>query len=253
MDISLFFLGAMGAILTVYLAKQEVIPEFRPLFDTSGTEKEASEHQNHINKTEKHIDDIQTKLEEKSLPDGDVTRLTTVLKTSQDELRDERTRLQTLERDIKQNQIFSRGVGFVVYIVLGGVFGSLLAGRIQVEGLSGDLPNFFKSIVIGATWTSYLSTIGISSVQKRADEITEARLAESAEKFDAFKKEITKIVAQEVAKVEKAEKAEKVEQPLHAGEVARIVADKLDLAWVDVQKNMNLTRQMVRREIKGIL
>lgn len=249
-DISLFFLGALGAILTIYLIKQEVIPEFRPLFDTSEKEKEAREHQNHIKKTEKHIDNIQFNLEEKSLLEGDVTRLKTVLKSSQDELRDERIRLQTLEREIKQSQIISRGVGFVIYIVFGGVFGSLLAGRVQVEGLSGDLPNFFASIVIGATWTSYLSNIGLSSVQKKVDEIIEAQRKESAEKYEAVKKEITEIVAQEVAK---AEKTDKVVQPLYADKVARIVADKLDSVMFMVQSDTDLTRQMVQKEIKGIL
>lgn len=249
-DISLFFIGALGALLTVYLAKQEVIPEFRPLFDTSEKEKEAMEHRKHINETEKHIDNMQIKLEEKSLPDGDVTRLVTVLKTSQDELRDERTRLQTLEREIKQNQFISRGAGFVIYIALGGVFGSLLAGRLQIEGLSGDLPDFFESLLIGATWTSYLSNIGFSSVQKKVDGILEARRKESAEKYEAIKKEITEIVAQEVAK---AEKTDKVEQPFNADKVARIVADKLDSAMFMVQGDSNLTRQMVQREIKGIL
>ncbi|MFZ2070745.1 MAG: hypothetical protein WAV32_03920 [Halobacteriota archaeon] len=48
MDMSLFLFGALGAILTVYLAKQEVIPEFRPLFEISEKEKEVIEHQDHI-------------------------------------------------------------------------------------------------------------------------------------------------------------------------------------------------------------
>lgn len=253
MDISLFLLGALGALLTVYIAKQEIIPEFRPLFDTSGKEKEVSEHQEHIKNTEKHIDDIQNKLEEeKPLTEDSVTRLTIVINTSQDELRDERKRLQVLEREIKQNQIISRSVGFLIYIILGGVFGSLLAGKVQVDGLNGDLPNFFESMLIGATWTSYLSTIGFRSGQKKADEIIEAGLKEFTEKFVALKKGIMDILAQEAANAENAEKA-KVEQPLYTNEVARIIADKIDLAEVDLQRDMNLTKQMVRREIKGIL
>jgi hypothetical protein len=32
-NMGLFFLGAPGALLTVYLAKQEIIPEFRVIFD----------------------------------------------------------------------------------------------------------------------------------------------------------------------------------------------------------------------------
>lgn len=252
MDIGLFLLGALGALLTVYMAKQEIIPEFRPLFDTFEKEKEVSEHQKHIKNTEKHIDDIQIKLEEeKPLTEDSVKRLTIVINTSQDELRDERKRLQVLEREIKQNQIISRSVGFIIYIILGGVFGSLLAGRVQVEGLNGDLPNFFESMLIGATWTSYLSTIGFKSGHKKADEIIEASLKEFAEKYDTLKKEIMKILDQEVTKAKNVDDAEKpkVKQPLNIYEIAKIT-DQIDFAGVDLQKDMNLTRQMVQRVIK---
>ena len=36
-----FLLGLFGALITLYLAKQVVIPELRPLFDTTDTEKES--------------------------------------------------------------------------------------------------------------------------------------------------------------------------------------------------------------------
>ena len=250
MEIGLFLLGALGALLTVYLAKQEVVPEFRPLFDTSNKEKEAMEHGDHIKRTEREIDDIQAGLREKSLPGDHAQRLTTVLNASLSELTAERGRLQTLEREIKQGQLVSRSLGFLFYIVLGGVFGSLLAGRVQVEGLSGDMPNFFESIVIGATWTSYLSTIGFRSGQKKADERIEAGLKESVETINAIKKEITETVAQEVAK---AEKADKVEQPVHADAVAKTIADKLDLYTIQVRKDLDITRQMIQRDLKGVL
>ncbi|MEA3346066.1 MAG: hypothetical protein U9Q78_07495 [Chloroflexota bacterium] len=199
------------------MAKQEVIPEFRPLFDTSEKEKEAREHQNHIKKTEKHIDDIQARMETESLPEDAVTRLTAVLNSSQEELQNERTRLQRWEREMKQSQVISRSLGFLFYIVLGGVFGSLLAGRVQVEGVSGDLPNFFESIVIGATWTSYLSVIGFSQVGKKVDE-----------KIEAAKKEI----------VDAARETERTGQPLPADAVAEIAAEKLDLARMSVQSDV---------------
>jgi len=222
MDWGLFLLGMLGALLTVYLAKQEVIPEFRPLFNISEKEKEAREHRDHIKKTEKHIDEIQARLEAESFPEDAVARLTTVLKSSQDELRDERIRLQRLEREIKQSQIISRTLGFLFYIILGGVFGSLLADRVQVKGLSGDLPDYFESIVIGATWTSYLSVIGFSQVGKKVDE-----------KIEAAKKEIVETAIKEV---------ERTGQSLPADAVAEIAAEKLDQA-----------RAMVQRDIKGIL
>lgn len=221
MDYGLLLSGMLGALLTVYLAKQEVIPEFRPLFDTSGKEIEVMDHQDHIKKTGKHIDKIQARLETESLTDEYVTRLTVVLETSQDELRDETTRLQKLEREIKQSQVISRGIGFIIYIVLGGVFGFLLAGRVQIEGLSGDLPNYFESIVIGATWTSYLSVIGFSQVGKKVDE-----------KIEVAKKQIIETVTIE---------AENTGQPLSADAVATIT-EKFDRA-----------RMIIKKDVKAIL
>lgn len=250
MDMSLFLFGALGALLTVYLAKQEVIPEFRPLFEISEKEKEVIEHQDHIRMTEKHIDDIQAKLEAGSLDEDYAARLTTVLNTSLSELQAERNRLKMLERDIKQKQIISRGLGFLFYIALGGVFGSLLAGRVQVGGLSGDLPNVFESIMIGATWTTYLSAIGFRAGEKKAAERIEDGKNETAEEIEAFKKKITEIVSQEVAN---AERAEKVEQPIYAGDVARRVAEELDIANIRMQKRWNLTKQMVEKDMKGVL
>ncbi len=45
----LFLLGALGALLTIYLTKEAVIPEFRPLFDISEMERETMGLREHIN------------------------------------------------------------------------------------------------------------------------------------------------------------------------------------------------------------
>jgi len=221
MEYGLLLFGMLGAFLTVYLAKQEVIPEFRPLFDTSGKETEVMDHLDHIKRTEKNIDKIQARLETESLTDDVVKRLTLVITTSQEELRYKTTRMQKLEQEIKQSQIISRGTGLIIYIVLGGVFGFLLAGRVQIEGLSGDLPNYFESIVIGATWTSYLSVIGFSQVGKKVDE-----------KFEVVKKEIIETISRE---------AEKTGQPLSTDAVT-IIEEKFARARIVIQK-----------DVKGIL
>ena len=250
MEIGSFALGALGALLTVYLAKQEVIPEFRPLFDTSERESEAREHQEHIRKTEKEIDDVQEKLREESVPADLTQRLHTVLNTSLSELQDERDRLRVLERDIKQSRVLSRTLGFIFYIVLGGVFGALLAGKVKVEGLSGDLPKYFESLIIGATWTTYLSAIGFRSGQAKAGDRIEAIKKEAAEGIEALKRELTPKVAGHVAD---AEKAEKVEHPVLAGVVARLMAEKIDQTNMALQTKLDVAKQMVQRDVKGIL
>jgi asparagine synthetase A len=109
--------------LTVYLAKQEIIPEFRVIFDNWDIEKEVGERQDRIKKIEKKIVDIETKLREESVPADLAQRLTTVVNSSLSEVQSERARLETLERGIMRSKAFSRSLGFLFYIVLGGVLG----------------------------------------------------------------------------------------------------------------------------------
>ena len=164
MDIVLFCFGALGALLTVYIGKQEIVPEFRPLFDTSEKEKEAIRHHNHIKLTEQHIDTIQARIEDPSTSDNDATKLQIVLETSLKELQAARERLQILEHEIKQSQVISRALGFLFYIVLGGIFGSLLAGQVKIEGLNFDI--FFSSarIALASSMEQLLFSPTISSI-----------------------------------------------------------------------------------------
>ncbi len=192
MDIVLFCFGALGALLTVYIGKQEIVPEFRPLFDTSEKEKEAIRHRNHIKLTEQHIDTIQARIEDPSTSETDLKKLQIVLETSQKELQAERERLQVLEHEIKQSQVISRALGFLFYIVLGGIFGSLLAGQVKIEGLSNDLSIYLQSMVIGATWITYLSIIGLNQINKKINE-----------EIEALRKEIQQIVETTVSQTEK--------------------------------------------------
>jgi archaellum component FlaC len=194
-DIVLFCFGALGALLTVYIGKQEIVPEFRPLFDTSEKEKEAIKHRNHIKLTEQHIDTIQARIEDPSTSENDAKKLQFVLETSLKELQAERERLQILEHEIKQSQVISRALGFLFYIVLGGVFGSLLAGQVKIEGLSNDLSIYLQSMVIGATWITYLSVIGLNQINKKINE-----------EIETLRKEIQQIVETTVSQTEKRSK-----------------------------------------------
>lgn len=195
MDIVLFCFGALGALLTVYIGKQEIVPEFRPLFDTSEKEKEAIRHRNHIKLTEQHIDTIQARIEDPSTSDNDATKLQIVLETSLKELQAARERLQILEHEIKQSQVISRALGFLFYIVLGGIFGSLLAGQVKIEGLSNDLSIYLQSMVIGATWITYLSIIGLNQIKKKVNE-----------EIETLRKEIQQIVETTVSQTEERSK-----------------------------------------------
>src|SRR5947207_2408604 len=105
MWVILFVCGAAGALLTVYLAKQVWIPEFRPFSDTTADQAEAEKLQNHIVQTNKNIDDTQAQLKEKEVEANPGQQLITNYESM---LQRDGVRLQTLERRIKQNQAISR-------------------------------------------------------------------------------------------------------------------------------------------------
>lgn len=173
-----------------------------------------------------------------------------IINTSLSELREERQRLTTLEREIKQSQIISRTVGFLFYIVLGGIFGALLAGIVQVKGLPGHLPDYFESVIIGATWTSYLSTIGFRTGQKKTEDRIEKLRTVALQQFDTVKKELPQMVAKELAE---AETAEKIDKPQEADKVARQVTEKLDQVRIELEEDLSFTKQMVQRDARGLL
>jgi hypothetical protein len=254
MDIGLFALGTLGALVIVYIAKQQIIPEFRALFDTTEAETEVNKHLGHIDKIQQEIDSIQeTMLNEESMSDDHLQRLTVVLNTAQPELQAETKRLEVLQRQITQSQIFSRGLGFIVYIVLGGVFGALLAGHVHVDGLGAGLPMYFESMLIGATWTTYLSTIGFKVGQQKAQQNADDKLQtlnqESTKKLEELK---NMLVPQVETKVAKAERADPVDQPTLAPELAQTVNNALDQASKEMQRQTDQTRQMIRKDFQRI-
>jgi hypothetical protein len=248
--IGLLLLGALGALLTVYLAKEEVIPEFRPLFDTTAQEAEVQERREHIKKTEQEIDEAQARLTQESVPAQLAQCLKAFIETSLPELAGERARLQVLEREAKQRQILSRSLGFLFYVVLGGVFGYLLYDRVKVEGFDEGFPSTFKAIVIGATWTAYLSTLGFRSVHKKAVDDIDALNREIAEKLEALKKDLTEKLAEQAAGGGQGDRAA---TPVLAGETAKMVSEQIDRAGSAMRGKLEATRRKVQKDVKGVL
>lgn len=229
--IYLFLLGALGALLIVYLAKQQVIPEFRPLHDIADSEAEIKNHQEHINKLQKEIDTIQENLQKDEIPEQRAQRLETVLKYAESELIAERQRLQVLERKIAQSQNFQRGLGFFLYIVLGGAFGALLAGKVTVMGLDPklDLPKYFESIIIGATWTTFLSTIGVNINKQDAKDKSANTLDAVSKKIDDKFEELKKLItgSHEHLQNEAKNLAEQLRTPLAEADHSKDFEDQL--------------------------
>ena len=68
--------------------------------------------------------------------------------------------------------------------------------------------------------------------------------------IEEFKKEFTSKVEKIVAD---AEKAERVENPVFTPDVKRMLDEEIGKFNVAVQKNWDMTRQMVQRDVKGLL
>ncbi|MFH1382743.1 MAG: hypothetical protein ABIH70_07620 [Chloroflexota bacterium] len=259
MDWGLFGLGMVGALVTVYLSKDEIIPEFRAIFDTSEIEKGCSELLEKNKKTRKEIDDAQAKLLKNPSPD-EKESLNTYIGTSQEELREDTKRLQKLENEMMWSQIWRKGVGILVYIVLGGVFGALLADWVKIEGTTGALPRVLVAVVVGAGWTGYLSAIGLKSLSKKTDEAIQNNqkdasqtIAELKKAVEELAKKITEQSAKPAAAAGRGTVAQPEVEPITISQLVENFRKDADNADIALQSKFDLTRRQVQRGLKGIL
>lgn len=255
MDWGLLGLGMVGALVTVYLAKNEIIPEFRSIFDTSEMDKEYSVLQEKNKKTAKEIDDAQAKILKNPSSD-EAKNLNTFIETSQKELDEDTKRLQRLENKIMWSQIWRKGVGLVVYVFLGGVIGSLLADWVQIEGVSGTLPKVLVALVVGASWTTYLSVIGLKSLSKKTDETIVEIQKDASQTISELKKKVEELQKQLTKKPESANKSIEMQsaaEPPSIAELAGGLKQEMDEADRKLQNNFDVGRRKVQRDLKGIL
>ncbi|MBI2867112.1 MAG: hypothetical protein HYX97_02105 [Chloroflexi bacterium] len=221
----LFGLGVLGALITIYIAQQDVVPEFRPFFDTEEREQEAKDLREHNKKTREEIDKIQTTLQGGVLPKDQLQQLGKALDTSQRELEYDRRRLESLERKINQGKVAFRTIGFILYAILGGAIAALLSDKVKVEGFDATLPKQFQAIFVGASWTGFLSVLGFSTTSQKA-----------GKGIEALKKEILDAIDKKTAE------AGAKNQPLPVDELKREIKAMVD------------TRSLVvQRAVKGLL
>ena len=107
-----FFLGMLGALLVVYLARQVVIPEFRPFFDTDADQNELLRLRDQIATIEGQI---QTSLGQLINPPPGAHGPTMVERINSQKmiLDTDRARLRTVESRLWWTQVVSRGLGFL--------------------------------------------------------------------------------------------------------------------------------------------
>jgi hypothetical protein len=166
-----FLLGLFGALVTLYLAKQVVIPELRPLYDTTDMEVESKSLRALTDDARQRIAAVLNQLATETRRSADLSRQLDGLQTS---LNSNQKRLDVLEGRLLRSQMMSRGLGFLLFVILGGVVAYLLTGRVTVTGFQGTLPQGFQAIAIGAGWTGFLSVFGIRNIQESATKQVDA-------------------------------------------------------------------------------
>jgi hypothetical protein len=86
--------------------------------------------------------------------------------------------LLSRQKQLDRYQMIHRISGFLAYVVLGGAFAALFTGFITIDGVPEEIRRVGEPLLLGASWTSYLSLVGFGAVKKEA-----ARTA--AEEVDA--------------------------------------------------------------------
>jgi peptidoglycan hydrolase CwlO-like protein len=259
MDWSLFWPGIIGALVTVYLSKDEIIPEFRSFIDILELDKAYSDLKEKNKKTAKEIDDNQAKILNNPSSD-EVRNLNTFIDKSQIELAGDTKRLEKLESQIVWDQIWRKGVGLVIYIFLGGVIGSLLADWVQIEGVSGILPKVLIALIVGASWTTYLSAVGLKSLTTKTDKTIEEIQKDASQTISELKKKVEELTKQLMTKPTTPDKSARdrneMQSAVESPSIAKLAGDlkqEMDEADRKLQNNFDVGRRKVKRDLKGIL
>jgi hypothetical protein len=241
LHLTYFLLGLVGALLTLYLAKQVIIPEFRPLIDVTPVEESARQSRADIAKIKADIDKTRMMMTEQPLNSYYLTRVYSALDRS---LRAEQNRLDRSERRLALNQLVSRSLGFFFFVLLGGVFAALFSDQVKIslQGPSGaSLPGFFQAVVIGAGWTGLVSIFGIRGLQSRATEMIGQMGEESKKRIDELKTSLVQAIRPEHT-------AEAVQAAAPTAEqLSSAVAARCEQAKKELSAHLDKARDSIKR------
>lgn len=172
MDWTEFCWGAVGALISVYLFKDQLIPTFARVYDPTPLAHDVGELKRKRAQVASRRDTVQRQLDQAAPADR---------QTYLDELELLEQRHQQLaaelrekERTIRAAEAGSRLTGLLLYIGLGGLVASLIGDSVDVTDTSGNL----EAVIIGATWTSYVSALGLRDNKRTAGKL-EASMSET--------------------------------------------------------------------------
>ena len=236
-----FILGLLGALAFVYIAKQQVLPEFRPFVDTQEKQKELDARKIALETT-----------------DADIKRLTLALVDATDGVKqvgikgalevEQKTRadiaqeILNQQRDLDGTQRQMRILGMVCYLLLGGVFAAIGSDFLKVEGLNESLSQLLKPMVIGATWTSFLTAMGFNFGKVGAEKQLDGIKTDVAASIETLKKDVSTITSKAVAA---AEAAPQTAQPVMAKKTSEEVEKTITDASAKITRKLDLAQARV--------
>lgn len=234
-----FLLGFAGALLTVYLFKNTPIPEFPPVDDVKEASEDALKTRAQLEKRQAEVDAIQDELR---TDPSNAPNLTRIIRAIEPLIAGDRARLGQLERRIRTSQMFSRALGFAAFIILGGVVAALLAGRVKVSAAGGDatLPEGAQALLIGATWTTFLSALGFRSTQNAATDAIDDAKTRVGQQVDALKNDV----------VDKLKSPQPGGQGLASAQNRADLADSLSEEFDRVRNALNERLELSKRNVR---
>ncbi len=155
--------GWVGAAAVLLVLQEEVVPELRALFDTADDVEAITALRDRLRGTGAEIDVVQAQLSSSDeLSESALTRKQELLRSLEREREADSSELQRREATVRRHQLIVRTVGYVFFVVIGGLVAGLLADQFNAEGISSEL----QAVIIGGSWISILS--GIFSRQRTA-------------------------------------------------------------------------------------
>ncbi len=238
----LFVCGVIGALIAVFVRKQDVTWDIPLWSDTNALSKEKQDLDLAIPATKKDINDVQDALKKEGVREEEQKRLERLEESLRKELNRDQVRQGELEQTIGKRDVQSRVAGFVVYAVIGGVLATLLASRVDIEGIGSNVEPAIKAVPIGFAWTSILSLFGIKSLQDKYEVHIEEAKRDALKEIDAAIERIKNL------------RAAVPRAGLSAGEQSLTnVETELNLARRKVSEDFDVAKVLARVDAKRVI
>jgi hypothetical protein len=256
-DVGLVIAGAIGALIAIFVRKQDVTWDAPLWGDTADLIKQRAAAAERVQKTQNDLDALQDILAQ-GVDAADLERLRLLALAYENGLNSDKTTHTQLERSIDRRNIVSRIAGFILYVVIGGFLAAFLASRVTIEGFTTGFPDYLKAVPIGFAWTSVLSLFGIKVVEGKYDVRIQEAKTEVANEIEEAKKRIERMLKPAASADSEALRNEDLLVTLGMGngnrqEALSTVLNELDRTKARVSRDFDVARAQVSIDAKGAI